>query len=167
MNLKQHIKTFIVLSRRQGVSDVKLKDLVLKSNKEIIIKTVLEFMSKRNIGRWNQNDLDSTYNQIISLSKIEYANEECNNYEIRQGFDMFMGMFDIDKNIECTGLLIRDMSTYKDELPIEFILNCRISTKYLKASPVQIVSDCLLQTVYINELSQMAYNYQKINKKQT
>ena len=164
--------------RRKDVSSIRLKVVILKSNKDKVIYFALKYIeeeknyevikglisnSKNYICPINDKAyLSKIYDEIYSLAKEEYKNELVESYEIGQGFgypfgfDEFIDITLTDENLESTSnfIYIDDHINKKENLlPIEFLINCKLEKLFLKESEIKIVALALLQIVYIKELN--------------
>jgi len=155
-----------------------LKDIILKSNKDEVVYFALEYIEKEKYYEVIKdlvsdsenyicpiNDkkyLNKIYDEMYSLARKEYKNENVERYELRQGFgypfgfDQFIDMILTDEKLESTGkfIYIDDNINEKEELlPIEFLINCKLEKCFLKENKIKIVALTLLQVIYINELN--------------
>lgn len=178
--IKSFLKNKIVEKRRSSVTDIKLREIILKSNKNEVVSCALNYIQEKEyyelintlIGAPdnylspinNEEYLCKTFERIYSVAERVYKNKEVENYEIRVGFaeNSFGGFpFDFgefidivytDDNYECTDKFVFIDDT-RNVLPIEFMINCKLSKCCLEYKTTKIVALALLQIIYIEEIN--------------
>lgn len=173
--IKKHCIESVVNKRRSEVSDIKLKDLILQSNKVDVVNSAFNYISKDGMYEYiselittskdyicpiNKCEyLENAYDLMYLLAEKEYLNNETINYVIRTGqgfpfgFDEFLDVIYIDENLESTGKFIVISEINENVLPLEFMLSCRVDKVCLDISNTEFVALCLLQIIYIQELN--------------
>ncbi len=161
------IKNIILKKRREKVSDVKLKDVILQSNKEQVIDRGLKYMINEEcyellglLAHHSEDGLDPVYkdrehlnklyDEIVLLCQKPYENELLEKVQVEiwegrgfpWGFDDFIGMYYIDRNMEATDKFFRPEKP--DALPVEFLLNCRLNKSMLEHDMTDIAASTLL-----------------------
>jgi len=129
------IKRIIVKKRLERVSEISMKDLILESNKEDVIKYAKHFLKEKDPGEKYIEDLIKSTHNNNSLYKCPIYNElylekkldeisllakkkfikDTSKYKIESlfpfsgspwGFDEFLSLIEIDTNCEVTYTLI-------------------------------------------------------------
>lgn len=166
-----------IKQRQEEVSNIKLKDLILKSNKDDVVNFVFNYMEKVDKRDFNEmityskdyicpifdiEYLHYGYDRMYSLAEMEYSNAETINYSASIGIadngvpccffglGIFIDIVLTEANLDCTECFINDKDN-KNVLPIVFMLNCRIKKYDLNTENAKLVGFCLLQMLFIEE----------------
>lgn len=104
------------------------------------------------------------YDEIVSLSKQSYNNDQIDQYKIERGledifsFDYFIGITHIDENYDVTGDFLLSSLSNEEVIPTEVTLHCRISKDFLQESSItEIVALTLLQIAFIKEWNESCH----------
>lgn len=173
--MREKIRRFIINRNYNQISDIKLKELFLKVNKEDVINFCIEYINDdkyyeiiaRLIG-YDENDdnlypindkeyLSQKYDYFLELCKNNYTNELSQKYavDITYGFPFSLGEFLSLLNIE-DSIYDTDKFSIKhnkdNHLPVELFVDCRVSKCLLKKyKDIEIIGRFILQAIYIEE----------------
>jgi len=169
-NVKFYKKSVLQITQR-NVSNIRLKDLILQSNKKKVIDRVLRYMIDEEcfellglLVHFDENKLDPVYkdkkyldgfyDEIVLLCKKPYHHKLLDKFQIKiqrgdpWGFDNFISMYYININMEAT----EDKffcSEGRETLPIEFLLNCRLNKNMLMNFDTTEIAALTLLQIYI------------------
>lgn len=177
--MRNKIRKFIINRRYKQISDVKLKDLFLKVNKEDVLNFCMEYLNEdkyyevialiigydeKDITLCPINDrayLSKKYDYFFDLCKNNYLNELANKYAIDTahgfpfGFGEFVSLLNIENNVLETGSFFV-MYSQESRCPVELFLDCRVSKSTIKTyKDFGVVGRFILQAVYIEEDNKM------------
>lgn len=151
------------------VYDIKLKELLQKTDKEKVIDCAMSIMSKKNsvVLSYSEQEFNKTklknkkylskkYDYFLDLSNNNYSNElSKDNVITKQSnspftFGEFLNVFNKTTQSNYTSMFFKSYNI--DNVPVELFLDCYISHNSLKDyKDYEIVSRFLLQAIYIEE----------------
>lgn len=162
------------------VYDIKLKELLQRTDKEKVIDYAISIMSKKNsvVLSYSEQEFNKTklknkkylskkYDYFLELSNNNYSNElSRDNVITKQSnspftFGEFLNVFNKTTQSNYTSMFFKSYNL--DNTPVELFLDCYISSDLLKEyKDYEIISRFLLQVIYIEEDNK---KYVKILKK--
>lgn len=171
--IKKYIHEKILKARRNKVSDLKLKDIIIKSNKENVIQYALSIFKNdpeyySSISRVitdevyyncpinNKSYLENKYDYLMEISRRDLLLVGTDNYYICLNkdpwtFSIFLGLFEIDTNCDSMPNFIEN-DNEKFVFDINFLVNCCIKKDCIEKSYDELTALALLQIIYIEEL---------------
>ncbi|MEF9991298.1 MAG: hypothetical protein RR835_02435 [Peptostreptococcaceae bacterium] len=181
MNLSKKIKdkmrNILIKNRYRRVSDVKLKDLFLNTDKSEVIDFAIKHINVNDNYKHinelivfeidteyrcpinNREYLEGKYDYFYNLCKKGYENNLSSKYAISSGYGFpwncgeFLGLIEIEENCEAMNNFMVS-SFEKEVLTIDLILDCRIEKDILSSKlQSQIVALFVLQSAFIEELN--------------
>lgn len=172
--MNKKMKAFLKNRAIKNKTDIKLKDLFLRTNKEDIITFAIKYIhnkkayeldyNKEEFEKSKLNDmkyLSDKYDYFLDLCKNDYSNELSNKYVIDDefnnslGFGKFLSILNTEKYLEDTGIFFK--TDYNKPLcPIELLLDCYIMQGVLNRYKEHVViARFLLQVVFIEEKNEL------------
>jgi hypothetical protein len=179
IGIKKYLKDKKVKKRRSLVSDVRLKNLILKSNKKEVVDFALGYIQEgdryvliKNMITESENYicpinsreyLETIYDFIYEVSRRKYPNKEADKYSISLSsqlkaypFDMsqFIKIIFIDGNyISTNEFFVNPLFEDEATLSIELLVNSRVVKADVNIPIDKIVGLSLLQVAYMQEFN--------------
>lgn len=169
--MKEKINNFLKNRAIKNTTDIKLKDLFLKTNKEEVVNFAIKLINKKKAIDIDYEEeefeksllkdkayLSQKYDYFLNLCKNNYSNELSKKYVVNDefgspfGFGEFLSVLNIEEYLQETEVFFRLYPDYKALCPIELFLDCYILKGVLKRYKEHvIVARFLLQAIFTEE----------------
>lgn len=175
--IKNKVRDILIKNRYKRVSDIKLKDLFLNTDKAEVIDFAIKYINADDRYKLindlivfevdtdyrspinNKTYLEDKYDYFYNLCKNVHENNVSFKYAITSGCGFpwdcgeFLGLIEIEENCEAMNNFMVS-SFEKEVLSIDLILDCRIKKCILSNKlQSQIVALFVLQSAFMQELN--------------